>query len=171
MTIRKSTKYDIDGIMCLLGEARESMGRLGIDQWQYGYPSREIVKEDVKFDRSYVATDDDGNLCATFAIITGGEPTYRKIYGGNWLTDGTDYLVFHRIAVKMENRGTGLSDEIVCFLEKFASDHGFQSLRVDTHQGNKPMRKMLERNDFTYTGIIHLSSGEERVAYEKVLED
>lgn len=171
MTIRKSTKHDIDEIMRLLAEARESMGRLGIDQWQYGYPTRDIVKEDVKIDRSYVAVDEDGFICATFVVITDGEPTYRKIYGGNWLTNAGDYVAIHRIAIRLSERGTGLSDHIIDYVGNFALDHGFSSIRVDTHQGNIPMRKMVERNGFVYTGMIHLTSGEERVAYEKLLEE
>ena len=29
--------------------------------------------------------------------------------------------------------------------------------------------KMLEKNGFIYCGIIHLATGEERVAYEKIM--
>ena len=57
-TIRLSTKMDIDEIMCILSEARETIGRLGIDQWQYGYPSRDIIKEDIIQKRSYVVEDE-----------------------------------------------------------------------------------------------------------------
>ena len=43
------------------------------------------------------------------------------------------------------------------------------SLRIDTHKGNVVMRRMLEKHDFKYCGIIFLQSGEERVAYEKII--
>ena len=57
LKIRPSTKLDLDEIMCILGEARETIGRLGIDQWQYGYPSRAIIKEDMTLGRSYVVEE------------------------------------------------------------------------------------------------------------------
>ena len=50
--ITKACKTDIDRIMVILGEARIQMGRMGIDQWQYGYPNRDIIKEDVIAGRS-----------------------------------------------------------------------------------------------------------------------
>jgi hypothetical protein len=31
------------------------------------------------------------------------------------------------------------------------------------------MRRMLEKNGFVYCGIIYLESGDERVAYEKIV--
>ena len=52
--INKTSKKDIDRVMVIIGEARQSIGKLGIDQWQYGYPNREIIKDDVSKGFSYV---------------------------------------------------------------------------------------------------------------------
>jgi GNAT superfamily N-acetyltransferase len=167
-TIRPSTKLDLDMIMCILGEARETIGRLGIDQWQYGYPSRDIVKEDILHHRSYVVEDEDG-ICAVFSLIEDGEPTYRKIYSGQWLCDGRAYLALHRIAIQVSKRGKGIAKQIIDFIAEKAVREDCATIRVDTHTGNLPMRRMLEKNGFVYTGIIYLSNGEERVAYEKAV--
>ena len=168
--IRPSTKKDLDVIMCILGEARETIGRLGIDQWQYGYPTRDIMREDVIHNRSYVVEDEDG-ICAVFSLIDDGEPTYRKIYSGQWLCDGRPYLAIHRIAIRVEKRGKGIAGQIIQFIADRAKKEDFATIRVDTHHGNIPMRKMLEKNGFFYTGIIYLASGEERVAYEKPIAE
>lgn len=167
-TIRPSVKADLDVIMCILGEARESIGRLGIDQWQYGYPTRDIVREDVLHGRSYVVEDEDG-VCAVFSVIDDGEPTYRKIYSGRWMNEDAPYLALHRIAIRVQKRGRGLAEQIIGYIADMARQGGYSTIRVDTHQGNLPMRKMLEKNGFSYTGIIYLASGEERVAYEKAV--
>lgn len=164
--IRSSTKLDLDEIMCILGEARESIGRLGIDQWQYGYPSRAIIKEDVILGRSYVVEDEDG-ICGVFSLIEDGEPTYRKIYSGQWLCEDRPYLALHRIAIRVNKRGKGIAGEIISYIADKAAREDYATIRVDTHHGNIPMRKMLEKNGFLYTGIIYLANGEERVAYEK----
>lgn len=169
-TIRLSTKMDIDEIMCILSEARETIGRLGIDQWQYGYPSRDIIKEDIIQKRSYVVEDEDG-ICAVFSLIEDGEPTYRKIFSGRWLSDGRPYLALHRIAIRVPKRGKGIAGQIIQYIGDKAVREQYATIRVDTHQGNLPMRKMLEKNGFLYTGIIYLSNGEERVAYEKPVSD
>ncbi len=167
MTIRLAEKKDIDRIMHIISDARSSIGRLGIDQWQYGYPTRDIVKEDVALERSFVVCDGE-NIYATFALMMNGEPTYKKIYCGSWLGDG-EYLALHRIAIDSAHRGQGIAEEIIEFLKRFASENGYVSVRVDTHEGNIPMRKMLEKNGFEYCGTIHLLDGQSRVAYEKLV--
>ena len=168
--IRPSTKLDLDEIMCILGEARETIGRLGIDQWQYGYPSRSILKEDMGLGRSYVVEDEDG-ICAVFSLIDDGEPTYRKIYSGQWLCEDRPYLALHRIAIRVSKRGKGIAGQIIGYIAEKAVRENYTTIRVDTHQGNIPMRKMLEKNGFLYTGIIYLANGEERVAYEKPIAE
>lgn len=167
MTIRLAEKKDIDRIMQIIADARESIGRLGIDQWQYGYPTRDIVKEDILLERSFVVLDGE-EICATFALMMNGEPTYKKIYCGAWIGDG-DYLALHRIAVDKDHRGKGTAAEIIEFLSEYANKNGYSSVRVDTHTGNIPMRRMLEKNGFEYCGTIHLLDGQARVAYEKLV--
>ena len=46
---------------------------------------------------------------------------------------------------------------------------GKKSLRIDTHEGNVVMRKMLEKHSFVHCGTIYLENGDARVAYEKML--
>lgn len=167
MIIRLAEKKDIDRIMQIIADARESIGRLGIDQWQYGYPTRDIVKEDIKLERGFVVLDGD-EICATFALMLNGEPTYKKIYCGAWLSDGA-YLALHRIAIESAYRGKGVAEEIIRFLCNYSNENDYSSVRVDTHQGNIPMRKMLEKNGFEYCGTIRLLDGQERVAYEKLV--
>ena len=167
MIIRLAEKKDIDRIMQIIADARESIGRLGIDQWQYGYPTRDIVKEDIMLERSFVVVE-DGEICATFALMLHGEPTYKKIYCGAWIGDG-EYLALHRIAINSANRGKGIAEGIINFLCEYSNENGYSSVRVDTHEGNIPMRKMLEKNGFEYCGTIHLLDGQTRVAYEKLV--
>ena len=39
---------------------------------------------------------------------------------------------------------------------------------LDTHEANGPMRHKLEKNGFTYCGIIYVEDGTPRRAYQKV---
>lgn len=168
--IRKAVKSDIDRIMIILGEARQKMGQLGIDQWQYGYPTRDIIKEDIKLGESYVIKDAESeDIYGTFFIKWDGEPTYDIVENGKWLTNGAPYLAIHRVALCNEHRGTGMSDEIINFAVNECKKRNVGSIKIDTHNGNIPMRKFLGRNGFIQCGIIHLTTGEERVAYEKII--
>ena len=168
MNIRISRKSDIDRIMTIIADARQSLGQLGIDQWQYGYPSRDIIKDDIVKGQSYVVCDElDGQetICAVFTILRTTEPTYNEIYEGEWITSGS-YYALHRIAISGKYRYKGLGKHIIDYIKSECRENNVESIRVDTHKGNIPMRKMLEKNGFEYCGIIYLTDGQERVAYE-----
>ena len=170
MIIRKTNKSDLIAVMPIFGEARKTIALLGIDQWQNGYPSENVILSDIDKGQSYIC-DLDGNICGTFAMLTESEPTYDKIYDGHWLTgdESHDYIAIHRVAISVSSRGSGLSGKIIEFAADFAKKNGRKSLRIDTHRGNKVMRRMLEKNGFIHCGVIYLENGDERVAYEKIL--
>lgn len=170
MYIRKATAGDIDALMPIFDEARKTIATLGIDQWQDGYPRRADISADIERDRSYCIVIDD-KVSGSFAVIDDGEPTYDKIYGGHWLTgdDSRDYIAIHRVAIAVASRGSGASAHMMQYAAEFARGIGRKSVRIDTHEGNVVMRRMLEKNGFVYCGVIYLDSGAARVAYEKTV--
>ena len=167
MIIRKSSVSDINNLLEIFDEARKTIATLGIDQWQNGYPSFEVVNEDISLSRSY-AVEIDGSVCGTFVLIDDGEPTYNEIFEGEWLGN-EDYIAIHRVAISVKNRGSGISTAIINYASDYAKSLGRTSLRIDTHSGNKVMRRMLEKHGFIHCGTIYLENGDPRVAYEKVL--
>ena len=170
MEIKRTNREDIDTLMPIFEEARKTIASLGIDQWQNGYPSRQVIQEDVKLMQSYFVTS-DGETVGTFALIEDGEPTYDRIFDGAWLSgDKKDtYFAIHRVAISVKCRGKGISTQIIDYCAEKARKSGKISLRIDTHEGNIVMRKMLEKHGFICCGKIFLSDGEPRVAYEKML--
>lgn len=168
MTIRKTVSCDIDDIMPILEEARQTIASLGIDQWQDGYPNREVISEDVRLERSYVLVK-DGAIIGTFALIEDGEPLYDKIENGHWISgdDSRDYNAVHRVAIAVSARGSGAASKMLEFVFDMTKISKKGSVRIDTHEGNLVMRRMLEKNGFTPCGIIHLENGDPRIAYER----
>jgi len=168
--IRKTETKDLESIMPIFSEARKTIALLGIDQWQNGYPSRSVIEEDVKREQSYCVLS-DGKIIATFALILHGEPTYDEIFDGKWLTgdEKGQYLAIHRVAIAVASRGNGISGKIISYASELATSLGKRSLRIDTHEGNVVMRRMLEKNGFVHCGTIFLKDGDKRVAYEKLL--
>lgn len=173
-TIRKAGRDDVEAVLEIYAGARESIKKLGIDQWQNGYPSRAVLEEDIIRSRSYLVMD-GGDVAATFALIDDGEPSYNEITGGHWLSgdENRSYAAVHRVAVALSKRGSGAAGAIVKYSAEFAIEHGMTSVRIDTHEGNVVMRKMLEKNGFVFCGVIHLIGGSDdgkpRAAYELVL--
>ena len=170
MEIRKATSGDFDAMQALFDEARGTIAALGINQWQNGEPSPEVVREDIALGQSYVIMDGEA-LCGTFALMNESEPTYDTIYEGEWKTgnESKNYQAIHRVAVAVSMRGRGISTAIINFAAERARELGRVSLRIDTHEGNVVMRRMLEKHGFVLCGVIHLKNGDPRVAYERVL--
>ena len=174
MNIRKTTPTDIDAVMSIIEEARGTIAALGIDQWQNGSPNRAMIEEDISLGQGRTVSL-NGEIVGTFALILDGEPTYDIVEEGAWsLPDRAEtgewsYLAIHRVAISVASRGTGVSTAIIRYAEDTARAYGRASLRIDTHEGNVVMRRMLEKHGFTHRGRIHLQNGDPRVAYEKLL--
>ncbi len=160
-TIRKAAAADIENILSVYDSARGFMRLTGnMTQWTGGYPSREVAEADISKESLYVC-EEGGELLAVFYYAVEEDPTYRVIYDGAWLND-EPYAVIHRIAVSDAARGKGVAGFIFdsCFKQH-------PNLKIDTHRDNIPMQRALEKNGFKRCGIIHLLSGDERVAYQR----
>lgn len=174
---RLSSAGDIDRIMDILADGRRSLASLGIDQWQGGYPYRDAIESDVARGDSYVVQDDAGAVVATAMVGFAGEPDYDRIEAGSWLTAGTSanpcYGVVHRLAVLASEQGRGAAAFMLANAERLAYARDRCSVRVDTHPGNAPMRRLLEKCGYDACGTIYIAHAEEatpdRVAYEKMV--
>ncbi len=159
MNIRHTLPSDIDEVMAIYASAREFMKDSGNpNQWGSAYPPRALIEKDIESKVSYVA-EENGEIVACFFFKIGIDPTYVKIYDGEW-TNTDDYGVIHRIAVKYHGRN------IIGGIYNYCSS-ACENLKIDTHRDNKPMQRSLEKNGFVRCGIIYLESGDERIAYQR----
>lgn len=159
MYVRRSNMEDIPAMMELYAQARVFMRENGNpNQWDENYPSRELLEKDIAFGNSYIVEDDEKNLAATFAFIKGEDPTYYGIENGAWLNH-EPYGTIHRLAGNTSYHGIASGCISWC-----KSQIG--NLRADTHEDNKIMQHLLEKNGFVRCGIIHLANGAPRIAYQ-----
>lgn len=163
MTIRPATERDIPAMMALFEEAKGIMRADGnMSQWTGGYPQEEVVLRDISSGHSYII-EDGGVPVGTFAFIPGVEPTYLSIYEGEWLDADAPYATIHRLASTPRGHGVARA----CF-DWCASR--CPNLRIDTHRDNSIMRHVVTSWGFLYCGIIYLASGDERLAYQKLMD-
>lgn len=156
--IRRANKNDLISIMPIYDAAKKKMRADGnINQWSDKYPDEETLLDDINRGELYIAYDDE--IYGVFMLSFSGEETYKEIQGA-WLNEGP-YAVIHRIASL--GKGRNLLKDAIDFA--FAST---ENIRIDTHEDNNIMRSLLNKLGFTYTGIIHLKSGDERRAYQLV---
>lgn len=161
MIIRKSTYDDIDRMLEIYDQAREFMRASGNPgQWVDGYPKKSMLLDDIEKGNSYVCIK-DGEIVCTFYFEIGDEPTYKEIFDGGWLND-KPYGVVHRIASARGTKGAG------AFCLDWCYDQ-IGNVRIDTHKNNIPMQNLLIKKGYKTCGIIYVSDGTERIAYQKTI--
>lgn len=164
MEIRKANISDFENILKIYDIARQYMVKSGNpNQWaKNNWPPEDLVRKDIQDGKSYVCINDD-NIVAVFYYDFGYkiEPTYNNIENGKWI--GNDnYGVVHRIATDGTVKGVG----------SFCINYAYNKckhLRIDTHEDNIPMQKLLEKNNFVKCGIIYVGENKSpRIAFEKI---
>ncbi|SFU64680.1 Ribosomal protein S18 acetylase RimI [Clostridium sp. DSM 8431] len=168
MIIRKTDKSDLVQVMKIIKQAQEFLKEKAIDQWQNNYPNENVISTDIENGESYVL-EDEGKIIGTTVVTFAGEKTYDKIYEGKWLSNG-NYGAIHRIAIDNRYKGHGAAHKIIKFAEEICIEKNIYSLKVDTHEDNIPMQKMLKKNGFKNCGVIYLEDGSKRIALEKILK-
>jgi GNAT superfamily N-acetyltransferase len=166
MVIRLSTTADIDAIMACITDAQALLRSHGVDQWQDGYPTAEIILADIARGESFVVIEDK-SVVATAVISFAGEPTYTTIEG-EW-KNCNPYAVIHRLAVRNSARGNGYAKAIFDYTERLCTERGVSDIRVDTHADNRIMQRLLDGLGYSYCGVITLLSGAKRIALQKRL--
>ncbi len=162
MTITAASLEDIDQIMLIIEQAKQIMRENGNHtQWINGYPSKEVIKADIEQRHAFLCLQDE-EIVGYFCLIVGNdpEPNYAVIEQGNWLNPDP-YGVIHRLASSGKARGVAGKAFDFAFSQ-------ISNIRVDTNHDNLPMQHFLTKNGFKYCGIIYVSDGTPRDAFQKV---
>lgn len=130
------------------------------NQWIDGYPQKYFILNEIKQEHCYVCVTAQQVIVGTFCLLQGPDPTYNKIYDGNWLND-EPYYVIHRLASSGRIKGIGNVCLDWCIRK-------YKNLRIDTHSDNRIMQLLVERHGFLKCGIIYVANGSSRIAYQRV---
>lgn len=161
MSIRTATPQDLPAIMNVLAAGRGIMLDSGNKhQWPEGYPSEEMARRDIQNGVGKVV-EENGQVSAYFACIPSPDPTYSYIEDGQWLDDKKPYYVIHRLA-KLPG-AHGVFAKMIGYLDSITDN-----IRIDTHHDNAIMRHLIEKNGFSYCGIIYLADGQPRLAFQRL---
>lgn len=165
---RKATFNDVDSIWAILREAINKRRDEGSEQWQDGYPNREVVVKDIENGYGFVGERIEGELVAYVAIIGDIEPAYEKLEG-KWLTE-RPYIGIHRLAVSQTDFIKGLGTWMMLEAEKVSLSQNRYSIKVDTNYDNIGMLRVFDKLGYVYCGEVYFRSGAQRKAFEKLLD-
>jgi RimJ/RimL family protein N-acetyltransferase len=164
ISIRKAKMEDIKFIMPIIQDAKNSLKRRNIPQWQAAYPESMNFEQDIKDGWLYVCHE-DATIVGVAALVFAEDPYYKVIIDGSWQGDST-YAAIHRLALADKSQGRGIATKFVNLLTDQAILSGFHDIRIDTHEKNQSMRALISRCNFTQRGTIFIEDGTPRIAYQ-----
>lgn len=162
MDMRQAKKTEAEFCYQCIEDARAYHKSMGFKQWHADYPTLQTILDDIADGTGYVFVNGH-EMIGYCCIIIGDEPAYHVI-DGSWKTD-RPYAVVHRMAFSRRARGGGLSGEAMKLIKDLCQKAHIDAIRVDTQKENKVMQHILDREGFSYCGLIQFDGGP-KLAYE-----
>jgi len=160
LNIRFAETTDLERVQEIYRRAKAYMVETGNpNQWLDGYPTREMLEEDIADQHLYVM-EEEGHIYGTFAFIIGEDATYQIIEDGAWRSDAA-YGTIHRIASSGEERG------LLHICMEYCLEQ-IDYIRIDTHHDNKVMQHLILKEGFEPCGVIYAIDGNPRIAYDYI---
>lgn len=153
LTIRKADIKDLKDVLSIYDDARQKFANDKTFQWKDNYPNETTYKRDLEENNVFVILCNE-NIAGVMTILLKEEPDY-KVIEGKWINN-EPYITIHRIAVKKDYLHQGLGSKLISFAKQFALENGINNIKIDTHENNIHMKKMLGKHDFKYCGVIYL---------------
>ncbi len=171
--VRKAEFKDILGIVSVIDDAKELFRSNHSTQWQDtdGYPNANTFIKDLEQNEVLVCTDEN-KIIGVLVVSFQEEESYKDIVQGQWLNNNR-YAVIHRLAVKKEYYHQGVAKKLLDKAEYVILEKGIYDIKVDTHEQNTSMQRLLESYDYIYVGVIYLLRPDvlekKRLAYHKMI--
>ncbi|WP_302324992.1 GNAT family N-acetyltransferase [Enterocloster bolteae] len=166
MTYRFADTDDLDQLVAMSDQAKESFKARNIDQWQKGEPNRQVMEASIRQSQLHVL-EDMGQVVGMITIVPGPEASYASIDGA-WLNQ-EPYYAFHRVCVKDSLKGRGLAARLFSEAEQYVLQSGIRNIRIDTHPDNQAMQRALAKSGYIRCGTLILTdvsdAGVLRVGY------
>jgi RimJ/RimL family protein N-acetyltransferase len=165
-SLSKATLHDLPWIMDQIGACRVILSFHQSGQWQGSEPSLLTLQSDIQVGQYYVFKV--ANQFVGGTSIMHQEPAYEKLIRGAWLNQHP-YLVLHRFFVAPVFHGKGYGLLLLNAVEALGKKSGIFNFRLDTHEYNIPMKKLLLKAGYTMCGEVDLPQAGRRIVYHKVI--
>ena len=167
MIIRKAEISDLENIMLMYKSCVAGMIANGIDQWDESYPNTEIITGDLIAQTYFVAIEND-IIIAGINIDQNQDDTYLAL---DWKDKKNQFLVVHRLAVKVEFWNDGIGKSLMLFTENLVTEKGLNSIRLDTYSGNPKAMEFYRRLGYIELGTIDLKPNKDKYhCFEKIIK-
>ncbi|MGC9374097.1 MAG: GNAT family N-acetyltransferase [Bacteroidales bacterium] len=150
MYIQKAISENLIEIMYLLRQCIEDFNKNNIYQWNISYPDTHRLIKEIENGSLYLMI----NKGVPVATITFDENQDEIFNDVAWKNNGGKFIVIHRIAVFPTWQHKGVGQKLIQFVEKFAQENNYKSVRLDVTVANQKLIELYERLGFSQTGEI-----------------
>lgn len=156
MIIRKACDKDIETVISFYDDVIDEVKNLRHHpDWKKGiYPNRHMIENLISRSVLYFA-EEEGNISGAFVLDENTNPEYCSV---KWSIDAgmDECLVIHLFAVRLSERGKGISDMLLAHAVREASDAGRKAVRLDVLAGNDTADRFYLRSGFRYIDTISM---------------
>lgn len=149
----KAVLEDVEQIIqivnCMINEEADFL----INMWDKTYPTKDVFVNDIENGNLYVVKEDIAVVA--FFCIDDNEPS--NYCGVKFKYEKPLYI--HRFCVKREYRLKEITNQMMDFVNLFAFEKGYQSLRLDTYSENVRSNKFYTNHGFKKVDIIRGRAG------------
>jgi len=141
---KKATYDDIEDCLQLAYFANQLMLKRNNPQWSMGYPTKEILTEDVDKNQLIVVLEEN-KIVAMMALVKEKDSLYEEY---DFWTPGK-YISVHRVVSRRSGLGRKLLNLAIDKAKKMGAN-----VRIDTHVKNLHMQSLIESLNFKKVGEV-----------------
>ena len=152
--IRKATWSDLDAVEKLYNELHDAKeaGLIHVI-WKRGvYPSRSTASSALERDDLFVL--EEGGRIIGSAIINQIQYDFYANAPWKYKTPDDQVCVLHTLMISPAEFGKGYARAFLDFYEKYAREHGYPELRIDTNERNTAARAMYKKHGYEEIGTV-----------------
>ncbi len=167
--IRLAEPSDIPILADLFVKVTAQMISLSIHQWNYSYPTKEHVANDVDTKTSYVWLENN-SIAGTISLDNKQDVQYKSI---EWQGKYEEVIVIHRLAIHPDFQGQGISKALCLFAEYIAFLNDVKTIRLDAYSDNPISTNLYARLGYKKAKGYCYFHGNDLpfYCYDKVLTD
>ena len=154
LIIQKAEQADIDAVERIYDEIHqaEESGKLTTGWIRNVYPVRSTAEAAFRRGDLFVL-EDEGEIRGSGIINQLHVDVYKD---ADWKHPVPDeaVCVLHTLVISPRFSGRGYGRKFVGYYEKYASDHGWTELRIDTNARNTAARRMYRHLGYEEIGIV-----------------
>ncbi len=158
---------EIDQIQSVFTDVTEKLRDLGVHQWDFSYPNKTIINEDIQSKSCYLLKINQ-RIAAVVSLNQEQDDQYKNV---NWDAPEEHVWVIHRLAVHSDFQNRGIATRLCQFLEKLAFENGAKCIRLDAFSKNPYSNRMYLKLGYKAMKELLYFHGNNTpfIAYEKIL--